>query len=41
MGIKNQSNQNIEEKMKNYLDLLNKANKDISALQKKNKELQF
>ena len=41
MGIKSQSNQNIEEKMKNYLDLLNKANKDISALQKKNKELQF
>ena len=41
MDIKNQSDQNIAEKMKNYLDLLNKANNDISALQKKNKELQF
>lgn len=41
MDIKNQTDQNIAEKMKNYLDLLNKANNDISALQKKNKELQF
>ena len=41
MDIKNQTDQNIAEKMKYYLDLLNKANNDISALQKKNKELQF
>ena len=31
----------ISEKMKNLLDLLNNANKDIATLQKKNKELQF
>ena len=34
-------NPEISEKMKNLLDLLNNANKDIAALQKKNKELQF
>ena len=39
--IKTQSNQNIAEKMKNLLDTLNAANKDIAALQKKNKELQY
>ena len=36
-----QTDQNIAEKMKNLLDLLNKANMDIAALQKKNKELQY
>ena len=39
--INNRSSPDITEKMKNLLDLLNKANKEIATLQKLNKELQF
>ena len=40
-GLTKYSNEKYTKKIENLLDLLNKANKDISLLQNKNKELQF
>ena len=40
-GLTKYLNEKYTKKIENLLDLLNKANKDISLLQNKNKELQF